>query len=215
MQVATGHLYDPSRQLMHPHTFPSTSMYTTLVYADFLGAVGLLVVTPLLLLGASVFLPAVRHRLLVYWRTSSLLGITVYLLAGSMSMGFATGFAARALIPLALWRGDAVTVLRDQALPPPSSWQAVVYRHWHTAAVAYNVVGLVYMLPLLGCIGADAGALCQAWYAPPQQYAAWLHPGVDPTWLGRYGWVALGLYAAYLLASAVRLRRHLRAQRRS
>lgn len=190
-------------------------MYTTLVYADFWVAVGLLVMVPLFLLGASVRQPAVRQRLLVYWRTSALLGITVYLLIGSMSMGFATGFAARALIPLALWRGDAFTVLRDQALPPPTSWQAVVYRYWHTAAVAYNVVGLAYMLPLLGCIGADEGVLCQAWYAPPQQYAAWLHPTADPIWLGRYGWIALGVYAAYLLASAVRLQRHLRAQRRA
>ena len=105
------------------------SSYETLVYADFVLAVGLLVGVPLLLLAASLNLPPVRDRLLVYWRASALLGITVYLWIGEQAMGFATGFAARALIPLALWRGDALRVLRGDSLPTGPDWRALLFRH--------------------------------------------------------------------------------------
>ena len=183
------------------------SPYETLVYADFLLAVGLLVVAPLFLLMVSATLPPVRSRLLVYWRASALLGVTVYLWIGETPMGFITGYAARALIPLALWRGDALRVLRDRPVPRASGWRTTFFRYWRAAAIPYSLAGLAYMLPLLGCAWSDAAAVCQAWYAPPQQYAAWLHPTVEPLWLARYGWVALGVYAAYLLSTAVRLQR--------
>ncbi len=189
------------------------SLYDTLVYVDFVLGVALLVVVPLALLVPSITLPPVRKRLLVYWRTSALLGITVYLWIGETPMGFATGFASRALIPLALWRGDALTVLRDQPIPTSSDWRAALFRYWRTAVIPYNLVGLAYMLPLLSCVGSDVDPMCQAWYAPPQQYAAWLHPNVEPIWLARYGWVALGIYSAYLLATAVRLQRDLLERR--
>lgn len=191
------------------------SLYETLVYADFVIAVGLLVVLPLGLLLVSVLLPPVRNRLLVYWRASALLGITVYLWIGEMTMGFATGYAARALIPLALWRGDALMVLRGQAIPPLRDWRASLFRYWREAAIAYNLVGLLYMLPLLPCVVTGSGDLCRIWYGPPQQYADWLHPNIERIWLARYGWVALGVYAAYLLSTAVRLQRDLMERRSS
>lgn len=191
------------------------SLYETLVYADFLAAVGLLVVVPLVLLFSSLTLPAIRDRLLVYWRTSALLGITVYLWIGEAQMGFATGYASRALIPLALWRGDAFLVLRDEPIPSTTGWRAAAFRYWRAVAIPYNLAGLVYMLPLLPCFGSDVTPVCQAWYAPPQQYAEWLHPTVDPIWLARYGWGALGIYSAYLLSTAVRLQRDLMERRAS
>jgi len=190
-------------------------LYETLVHADFVIAVGLLVVVPLVLLMASVNEPEVRDRLLVYWRASALLGITVYLWIGEQPMGFATGFASRALIPLALWRGDALNVLRGRSVPTGRDWRAVAFRRWRTAAIAYSLLGLAYMLPLLPCVATGAGPLCATWYGPPQQYADWLHPSVDRIWLARYGWVALGVYAAYLLSTAVRLQRDLMERRAS
>jgi hypothetical protein len=189
--------------------------YETLVYADFALAVGLLVVVPLVLLLVSVAQAEVRDRLLVYWRASALLGITVYLWIGEQTMGFATGFAARALIPLALWRGDALMVLRGRSVPAGRGWRALLFRRWRTAAIAYNVLGLAYMLPLLPCAVTGAGPRCELWYGPPQQYADWFHPTVERIWLARYGWVALGVYAAYLLSTAVRLQRDLIERRAS
>jgi hypothetical protein len=191
------------------------TLYDTLVHADFVIAVGLLVVVPLVLLLASVNQPEVRNRLLVYWRASALLGITVYLWIGEQTMGFATGFASRALIPLALWRGDALNVLRGRSVPTGRDWRSVAFRRWRTAAIAYSLLGLAYMLPLLPCAATGAGPLCETWYGPPQQYADWLHPTVERIWLARYGWVALGVYAAYLLSTAVRLQRDLMERRAS
>lgn len=185
------------------------TFYETLVRVDFVLAVGLLVAVPLVLLGTSVTVPAVRDRLLVYWRASALLGITVYLLAARDPMGFATGWMARAVIPLALVRGDALFVLRGRTLPDTGTWRDGVFRLWRDAAIAYNVVGLAYMLPLVPCALDATGATCTAWFAPPQVFTDALHPDVDRVWLGRYAWVALGVYAAYLLSTAVRLRRDL------
>ncbi|PSQ97832.1 MAG: DUF3177 domain-containing protein [Bacteroidetes bacterium SW_9_63_38] len=191
------------------------SLYETLVYADFVIAVGLLVAVPLLLLVVSATLPPVRDRLLVYWRASALLGVTVYLWSGETPMGFATGFASRALIPLALWRGDAFKILRDQPIPTTPGWRADAFRYWRAIAIPYCVFGLVYMLPILPCFWSDVTPMCQAWYRPPQRYAAWFHPDVDSIWLARYGWVGLGVYAAYLLSTAMRLQRDLIERHRS
>lgn len=185
------------------------SLYLFLIHADFVLATGGLVVIPLVLLLASVRRPEVRDRLLVYWRASALLGITVYLWAGHDAMGFATGWASRALIPLALWRGDALMVLRGRTLPTGTSWQARLYRFWWQGTIAYNLMGLLYMLPLLLCVFGDGSAMCHAWYGPPSVFTDTLHPSIEPIWLARYGWVAVGVYAAYLLSTAVRLRRDL------
>lgn len=185
------------------------TFYELLIRADFLLAVGLLVAVPLALLLASVHVASVRDRLLVYWRASALLGITVYLWAGSEPMGFVTGWLARAVIPLALVRGDALMVLRTRPLPDSGTWRDGVFRIWRDATVAYSVVGLLYMLPLLGCTFDASGATCAAWFGPPQTFADVFHPDVERVWLGRYAWVALGIYSAYLLSTAVRLRRDL------
>ncbi|PEN13619.1 hypothetical protein CRI94_09945 [Longibacter salinarum] len=183
------------------------SLYRTLIHADFVIAVILLVLIPLGLLGASWRTPSVRDRMLVYWRASALLGITVYLWIGEVQLGFVTGWLARAIIPLALWRGDALTILRGRTLLPETRIEEA-YRDWQRIAMGYSIAGLIYMLPLLLCaFGSDASEMCRAWYVPPKTFASWLHPNIEPIWLGRYGRVALGVYAAYLIASAYRLRR--------
>lgn len=189
------------------------TLYEGLVRLDFLVTLLLLGIVPLGLLLVSLFLPPIRSRLLVYWRAALLLVITIYLWIGETGMGFATGVAARALIPLALWRGDAFHVLRDQPVPSIQDARAFIFRYWRTATIAYSVVGLVYMLPLLSCVRNEDGAMCQPWYDLPQPVAEWLHPNIEPLWLARYGWVALGIYAAYLLSTAVRLQRDLLERR--
>lgn len=189
------------------------TIYEAAVYGDLLSSLGLLVLIPLFLLFASLGLTPVRRRLLVYWRAAALLGITAYLWIGEVAMGFATGVAARAIIPLALWRGDAFTVLRDQPVPDVEDWRVTLFRYWRVAAIVYLLAGLTYMLPLLSCAVSGNGPLCQAWYRPPQAYADWLHPNTERIWLARYAWVALGVYAAYLLSTAVRLQRDLMERR--
>lgn len=87
-----------------------------LIRLDFVFATALLVVAPLLLLAASLRRPAVRRRLLAYWRASSLLMITVYLMIDGRPVAFVAGNAALVLIPLALHRGDALAMAGRYAL---------------------------------------------------------------------------------------------------
>lgn len=189
------------------------TLYEGLVRVDFLITFCLLGIAPLALLFVSFPLPSVRTRLLVYWRAAALLIITFYLWMGETGMGFATGITARALIPLALWRGDAFRVLRDQPPPSPQGLRTTLFYYWRTATVVYSLVALTYMLPLLSCVGTESGALCQPWYELSQPIGIWLHSDIEPVWLARYGWVALGVYAAYLLSTAVRLQRDLMKRR--
>jgi hypothetical protein len=177
-------------------------LYDTLVRADFLVAVGLLVVAPLILLGISLPHPEIRDRLLAYWRASALLGITVYVWIDEAALGFVTGYAARAILPVALWWGDALTKTLGRSHPSGDGWPAALFRGWRLVATAYSAAGLVYMLPLLPCAGADASALCQAWYLPPQEYARLAHPYTAWSVLGTYGRAALAVYVGYAAASA-------------
>lgn len=189
------------------------SLYEGLVRLDFLVTLVLLGIVPLALLLVSISHAPVRNRLLVYWRAAALLIITVYLWIGETGMGFVTGITGRALIPLALWRGDAFRVLRGQPVPTSQGVRATLFRYWRSATITYSIVALLYMLPLLSCVGNASGTLCQPWFDLSQPVAEWLHPTVEPLWLARYGWVALGVYAAYLLSTAVRLQRDLMERR--
>ncbi|WP_022835213.1 DUF3177 family protein [Salisaeta longa] len=190
------------------------TLYELLIRVDFVLAVGLLVIAPLILLGLSLRQRGLRGRMLVYWRASALLGITVYFWADAEPIGFATGYLARLLIPLALWRGDVFFAIRMHGPLTGDTARVRSFKAWQYVAIVYNLMGLVYMLPLWQCVvGEDGLRLCQAWYGPAQQYAAWVHPTLDSMWLARYAWFALGLYALYLLASGLRFQR-LRARQR-
>ena len=183
------------------------SEWHRVAYGEFAFATATLIIMPLLLLPASIRVPEVRMRMLAYWRAAALLGITVYLWIAEMTMGFITSVAARAIIPLVLWHGDVGATWKT-ALPAPDSWQARVYRLWWYFVVVYSVVGLLSMLPLLSCaLSGDVAASCQAWYGPPQAYASLFHPNADWWMLGRWAWVALGVYIIYLMATMYRLRR--------
>ena len=180
-------------------------LYETLIRLDFLIAVGLLVVGPLALLGLSLHRPWIRDRLLSYWRASALLGITVYLWIDELAIGFLTGYAARLFIPVALWWGDALSTRRSRTPPTEDDWIGALFRHWRLVATIYSGAGLVYMAPLLLCIGSDVTASCSTWYVPPQEYARLLHPYTPWADLGLYGRMALAVYAGYAALSAYAL----------
>jgi hypothetical protein len=174
-----------------------------LIRIDFVLAVILLVASPLGLLVVSVRRPMLRQHLLVYWRASSLLMITVYLLIDARPMAFIAGNAALVLIPLALWFGDVLFVARTYQLngDPIAEW----FRRWRVAAALFCGASLLLTGPTLRCVSGDAGAdaMCQAWLAPPRELHAALHPTADPVALGEGAVVGLVVYGAYLLASAV------------
>jgi len=57
----------------------------------------------ILLLGVCAKAEAIQRLLTIYWRVSSLLAITIYLLIAALPVGFISGLMARILIPISLW----------------------------------------------------------------------------------------------------------------
>lgn len=182
-------------------------MLDLLIRLDFVLAVVLLVAAPLGLLAAAVRRPMLRQHLLAYWRASSLLMITVYLMIDGRPVAFVAGNAALVLIPLSLWVGDALFPARRYRLDgdPIAEW----FRRWRVGASLFCGASLLLTGPTLRCLSADAeaDAMCQAWLGPPRELHAALHPTADPAALGDGAFVGLVVYGAYLLASAVALGR--------
>ncbi len=155
------------------------------VRADFVAAVLLTVLAPLVLL-----LRAVRKRqqaliavLLSYWRASSLLMVAVYLLIGERRMGFVCGIAARLLIPY--------TVLRHAGEHDP--W----YMRWRQIVSGYCLLGVLANLPVMRCLrGTSFSPLCQAYIASAQQFGDVVHPRVDRERLARAGEWGLRAFVA-------------------
>ncbi|NJK72257.1 MAG: DUF3177 family protein [Synechococcaceae cyanobacterium SM2_3_60] len=116
---------------------PSTQ---DLVWWDFRLAVLLTVIVPLLLLLPARGIPHLFRLLVTYWRVSSLLAITVYLMIGGLPVSFLTGTVARLLIVGALWfwRGLAVAIELDPA------WPCRLFRLWRWLVTVYMAVGACF-----------------------------------------------------------------------
>lgn len=185
-------------------------MYSTLIRLDFVLAVALLVVAPLGLLVAAWGRPAVRGRLLAYWRASSLLMITVYLMIGGRPVAFIAGNAALLLIPLALYHGDLLSGATDRSLD--GGRVADGFRRWRTGAAVFCGASLLLTGPALRCAWAlgEAASGCAAWLGPPRALHRALHPSLDPAMLGDAATAGLVVYGAYLIASVVQGLRRIR-----
>jgi len=172
-----------------------------LIRLDFLLATALLVVAPLGLLAAAVRRPAVRGHLLAYWRASSLLMITVYLMIDGRPTAFVAGTAALILIPIALYYGDVLSGPERLGEGTLATW----VRRWRVGATAFCSASLLLAGPALRCVGGvEKKAFCAAWLDPPRELHRALHPGVDPAVLGDAAVVGLLIYGAYLIASVGR-----------
>ncbi len=180
-------------------------VHAFLIRLDFVLATLLLVVAPLGLLAASARRPAVRGHLLAYWRASSLLMITVYLMVDGRPAAFVAGNAALICIPLALRYGDVVFGAAETSLGPHAV--ARWFRRWRGAATIFCGASLLLTLPALRCLWSPEAAACQDWLAPPRELHAALHPSLRPNTLGDAAMGGLIVYGAYLIASVVRVAR--------
>ncbi len=155
-----------------------------LVRLDFVAAVLLTVLAPLVLLLRA----CTRHReqlpaLLAYWRSSSLLMVTVYLLVGERRIAFLTGIAARLLIPFTL----------RVAPPTTDRW----FLRWRQAVRGYCLLGAVLNIPMLRCLRSHPPAvICRAYAEPPREFAALLHPRASHEQLGQVGMWGLRAFLA-------------------
>ncbi|NOK60501.1 MAG: DUF3177 family protein [Chloroflexi bacterium AL-W] len=171
-----------------------------LVRIDFIGAVVLTVFAPLVLFFRAMFKGTLDQWMVLidYWRSSSLLMVTVYLLIGERRVAFICGIAARLLI--------AWTMLRS-----PST-QDVLFERWRWLVSSYCVIGAVLNIPLFRCVmQRHWSPLCRAYMEPPKEFGSLMHPTVPYTKLGRVGDIGLVSFLVGALLLGVRwLLRHRR-----
>ena len=159
------------------------------IHADFVAAVVLTVIVPLILLGRSLLHGGLRHQLmplLAYWRTSSLLMVTVYLLIARRPYAMVSGVTARVAIALSLLRfpyaHDAVT------------------RWWVLLTVSYCLAGAAMNIGQIGDV-----RIRREYEQATQVYVQTLHQGYDVDRLGLVG--DIGLVSWILGALLLCLRR--------
>ena len=186
----------------------SIAFLQQLIWAEYRAAVVLTIALPLILLiWATVRREGAIGRLLnLYWKVSSLLAITVLLLAGAEPMAFAVSVVAHMLILGSLWFWEDINdELAD--LPP---WRALplVTRIWRWALTVFTTVGGVASVASLKCLGGwQASPVCALWLHAPVGFSQLLGNGLrflfgapwTPEGAKVAGWFCLVLYAAFFL----------------
>jgi len=163
---------------------------------DFRLAVLVAVVLPLVLLIWAFVKKseAIQRLLTIYWRVSSLLAITVYLLIGGVVVSFIAGPLARILIPICLWFW---VDLNEEIAELPKSLLKLSFTAWRWAVSAYCALGVIGSLPFLQCAFSRPmfdSPFCQVWADPPILFKQIFHANTKPGFLGFLAIVALGFY---------------------
>jgi len=172
----------------------------SLVWTDYRLAVLFTVFIPLILLIWAFVqkAEAMVRLLLIYWRVSSLLAITVYILIAGWPIGFVSGWCARLLIPIGLWFWvDVNEDIEDQPQRPLK----LALTSWRWAITLYTTLGAIATIPFLPCAfsaGAIKTPFCPVWLEPPLLFKQYFHPGSKPEFLGFLGMTALLIYVVYL-----------------
>lgn len=165
-----------------------------LVHADFVAAVALTVLAPLvLLLRAALSRREQLPILLRYWRVSALLMVTVYLLAGRRPHAPAAGITARLLIAHTLADPPLIQTQHAASLRGDLVSVDPLFERWRRLTYAYCLGGAAANVPMLLPI---ARTLRAAYAEPPTTYARLLHPNLPPAALGRIGDSGLAAYTA-------------------
>lgn len=141
---------------------------------------------------------SMQRLLIIYWRVSSLLAITVYLMIGNLPLSFISSFLARILIPIGLWFW---VDLNEEIYEQPESPLKLTFTSWRWAVSIYSLLGAIVSIPFLQCAFskvAFASPFCQVWLEPPLGYKNALHANYQPGFLGFLGITALIIYVLYL-----------------
>jgi hypothetical protein len=169
------------------------------VWTDYRLALAFTVIIPAILTVWSIFqrFEAIQRLLIIYWRVASLVMIGIYLLIPSWSLGLLAGFAARILIPIALWFWVDIN---DEIRDLPSFLLKLLLTSWRWAVTIYCSIGAIAFLPFLPC-AFNAKAIetpfCQVWFEAPWSYKALLHDGSTQGFMGFLGIVGLIIYVLY------------------
>lgn len=142
-----------------------------LVWLDFRLAVLFTVLLPLLILLWSwqVGIKPIQRSLIIYWRTASLLAISVLLMIGNLPLSFFSGIAARVLIPLSLWFWQDL----NEEIKHTRHKLSHGYQVWRWAVTIYSLGGLVFNLIFANCGLLTKEKLyntCLVWFEPPLSF---------------------------------------------
>jgi Protein of unknown function (DUF3177) len=180
----------------------SEAWFRPFVWLDYRLALLFTVIIPMVLLLWTFFekADAMQRLLIIYWRVSSLLVITVYLAIASLPISFISGFIARLLIPISVWFWVDINEEIDDRLPSPLKWAITA---WRWAITVYCGLGLLFQLPALNCASLPTKELvttptCRAWLEAPWGFKEYIHPHTSPAFLGFLGILGLSIYVLYL-----------------
>ncbi|MDJ0555248.1 MAG: DUF3177 family protein [Microcoleaceae cyanobacterium MO_207.B10] len=180
-----------------------TSGLEIFVWMDYRLAVLFTVVLPLVLL-IWAFVnqsEAIQRLLIIYWRVSCLLAITVYLMIAAVPIAFVTSLTARLLIPITLWFW---VDLNEEIQELQNSPLKASFTSWRWAATIYNSIGTLVQIPFLVCAFKPRNQLltapfCNVWLDPPWLFKQIFHPDWPEEFLGFLGFAGLIIYTIFLV----------------
>ncbi|MEH1832100.1 MAG: DUF3177 family protein [Nostoc sp.] len=170
------------------------------VWIDYRLAVLFLVIIPLILLIWAFVQKAesIQRLLTIYWRVSSLVAITIYLMIAQYPVSFISGLMARILIPISLWFW---VDLNDEIEYQTSGSLKFIFTSWRWATTVYCILGTLAFIPFLGC--AFSGNMlktpyCRVWFEAPLLFKEYFHANSKAEFLGFLGIISLVIYVLYL-----------------
>lgn len=170
------------------------------VWLDFRLALIFMVIIPLILLIWAFVQKAegIQRLLTIYWRVSSVLAVTVYLMIGGFGVSFLSGLMGRILIPISLWFW---VDLNDEVEYQASGALKLVFTSWRWAMTIYGILGTIAFIPFLGCAFSEAtfkSPYCRVWLEAPLLFKEYFHANSKPAFLGFLGIMGLVFYVLYL-----------------
>jgi hypothetical protein len=174
--------------------------FRPLVWMDYRLAVLFTVIIPLILLIWAFVqkAEAIQRLLTIYWRVSSLLAITVYLMIAQFAVSFISGLMGLILIPISLWFW---VDLNDEIDYQPSGPLKLCFTSWRWATTVYCTLGAIASLPFLTCAFPENGStstFCGVWFEPSLLYKDYFHPHTKAGFLGFLAICSLVIYVLCL-----------------
>ena len=171
-----------------------------LVWTDYRLAVLFAVLMPLVLLIWAFVQKseAIQHLLTIYWKVSSLLAITVYLMIGGFAISFISTLMARVLIPISLWFW---LDLNEEITEQPANPLKLAFISWRWAITVYMGLGSITQINFLPCAFSPETfdrQHCQTWLEAPLLYKDYFHANSAPGFLGFLGITGLVVYVISL-----------------
>ncbi|BAB74548.1 DUF3177 family protein [Anabaena sp. FACHB-709] len=171
-----------------------------LVWIDYRLAVLFLMIVPIVLLiwAYAQQAEAIQKLLMIYWRVSSLLAITIYLMIAQYPVSFISGLIGQILIPISLWFWVDIN---DEIEYQPSGVLKLAFTSWRWAVTVYSLIGTIAFVPFLGCaFSSNVGQnpTCSVWLEAPLLFKDYFHHNSKPGFLGFLGIVCLVIYVLYL-----------------